>query len=185
MSVTELTKPQPSRRVRLWAILRDRRWHTRRDLAERMAISSHAVDSSYLTHLTTAGYLECKSCRPAAWRLLCGGAEAPRFSDAGVEITISGASEAIWRTIRIMRGFGLAELRAHVSRYAAACTVNQYVSALLRAGYLRVTRRAHRPSHYQLIKNTGPQPPQILKVKEVYDPNLDAIMTREVPDYDA
>ena len=53
-------------------------------------------------------------------------------------------------------------------------TVKAYCTALRQAGFLKVVRKAQPPKRqasYQLINNTGPNPPMIQRTKQVFDPN--------------
>jgi len=51
------------------------------------------------------------------------------------------------------------------------------------SGYLKNTGNARKKS-FVLLKNTGSKAPQLLAVREVYDPNINEIVLREVPDYE-
>ena len=60
-------------------------------------------------------------------------------------------------------------------------TAKEYCTMLTQAGYLKVLRKASppkKPAVYKLVRNTGPQPPQIQRVKQVFDPNLDEVTYR-------
>lgn len=91
-------------------------------------------------------------------------------------------AEALWRSIKILNRFSLDRLHGHVNmtHRAGKAHVREYLTALTQAGYLRRTANLE----YLLIKNTGAEAPQLLAVTELYDPNLDAITLREVPDYE-
>lgn len=88
----------------------------------------------------------------------------------------------MWRTMRSIGAFSPVDLAAHsctdtvqVSRDDAAA----YCQTLLRAGYLKVERKA-RPGRqeaiYRLIQNTGPKPPVIRRVRAVIDQNTGQIV---------
>lgn len=91
-------------------------------------------------------------------------------------------TEALWRSIKILNRFSLDRLHSHVNmtHRVAKVHVKQYLTALTQAGYLRQAENLE----YLLIKNTGAEAPQLLAVTEIYDPNLDKITLREVPDYE-
>lgn len=183
----ELTKPQPSRRQRMYELLRKNMGQpvARSQFAIELGIHKDGVDDRYLRHMADAGYV-VKHPTPrgqsSKWELVRdAGIEAPRFHADGTLMTATGANEAIWQAMRILKTFTRDELQAHVARFAGAETVASYIKAIEPAGYLHRSGKYLRPV-YTLARNTGPKPPQILRVKEVYDPNLDEIMAREVPD---
>lgn len=53
---------------------------------------------------------------------------------------------------------------------------------LLNTGFLRVVQKADpvkgRIATYRLIRNDGPKPPQIQRVKQVFDPNTGKVYQR-------
>lgn len=88
----------------------------------------------------------------------------------------------MWRTMRLLKSFSPVDLAAHsntdtvqVSRDDAAA----YCQTLLRAGYLKVERKA-RPGKveavYRLLDDTGPKPPVIRRVRAVVDQNTGRIV---------
>lgn len=84
----------------------------------------------------------------------------------------------LWRVMRGLASFTPTDLAAHastdsvrVSRADAAA----YAQTLVRAGYLRVLRKAvpeRREAVYKLIRNTGPRPPRERRVRAIWDDNL-------------
>ena len=82
--------------------------------------------------------------------------------------------------MRISKLFTIDDLVALAStkkRSVSRANVGFYVRLLKNAGYIQPHGRL-----LQLTKDTGPKPPQILRIKEVYDANLNEIMYREVPE---
>uniref|UniRef100_A4WS18 Uncharacterized protein n=1 Tax=Cereibacter sphaeroides (strain ATCC 17025 / ATH 2.4.3) TaxID=349102 RepID=A4WS18_CERS5 len=87
--------------------------------------------------------------------------------------------QQIWTAMRGLKTFTPLDLAAHCRadlrvdlREASA-----YCQALLRAGYLRVTRTAvpgQREATYQLVRNTGPRAPRERRITTVWDPNESA-----------
>ena len=80
-------------------------------------------------------------------------------------------------------------LIAHVSASGIDISVRyakSYITALKKAGYLCITRPGgpNRLERFYLkaSMNTGPRPPQVQKVKTVYDPNLNKVMHVEDPE---
>jgi hypothetical protein len=78
----------------------------------------------------------------------------------------------VWRSMRILRSFTIPQLAA--TSDANLRNVTAYVTGLARNGYLRVTRRKSRlgAGTYMLVRNTGPNPPQLAHDQSLYDPNL-------------
>ncbi len=84
----------------------------------------------------------------------------------------------MWRAIRGLPSFTALDVAAHAC--TETCPVEErdaldYCQALVRAGYLRVLRKArpgHRPATYKLVRNTGPRPPRERRVRGVWDDNL-------------
>lgn len=181
-----LEKPKPSVRAQMWKVLRESKIPlSRREISSKIGIDTKKCEHQYLNCLVGAGFVERLEGKPARWKLVRdGGVEAPRFKADGTLIIASGSHEAIWRAMRILKTFTLTELYGYVSALASFDTVKSYVVMLNKVGYLRSARKPNCKAVYTLIKNTGPKPPQIMKVKEVYDPNVDEIILRDVPDYE-
>lgn len=183
----ELTKPQPTICQRMYALLRKNLNQpiARNMMALELGVGSDSIDDRYLRHLAAAGYVikhQMPRGQSSKWQLIKdAGIDAPRFSANGSLIVATGANEAIWQAIRILKTFTREELAAHVAKFAKSETVASYIKAIEPAGYLKRSGAYLRPV-YTLVRNTGPKPPQILRIKEVYDPNLDEIVLREVPD---
>lgn len=88
---------------------------------------------------------------------------------------------AIWRSIRIMREFSPSDIEAALigtDTDVDLRRIQTYCSLLVRAGYLRVLRKAGkvRPARYRLIRDTGPLPPQEKRLPVVIDRNEDRIV---------
>ena len=115
-----------------------------------------ATIRSYLQGLIAAGIVEIVA-RPVAvgapvlYRLAHDpGAEAPRVTRAGKPVTQGLATENIWRTLK-------------------------------RAGYVRVAKQADRRGGKEVViflaaRDPGPLPPQIQRVKRVWDPNSERVV---------
>ncbi|MGE4298935.1 MAG: hypothetical protein AB7E47_12985 [Desulfovibrionaceae bacterium] len=101
--------------------------------------------------------------------------EAPRLRRDGTELPSTGRDN-MWRGMKMLRTFSVADLAATSSTESvpvAAETVREYLLFLTRAGYVaRVKTPAGSPALYRLVRNTGPKPPQIQRVKQLWDPNL-------------
>lgn len=88
-------------------------------------------------------------------------------------------TERLWRGMYMQKEFTYLDLLDTTSTSISVETAKSYCQMLLATGYLRVLEKADpvrgRIARYRLIRNNGPKPPQIQRVKRVYDPN-----TREV-----
>lgn len=187
--MNELTKPRNSRQL-IWQILRnnDESFFAPEEIAEETGCEFETV-YIYLRSLYRGGFLEIKRgnrfSRRISYRLLRdAGVEAPRLRADG---TVCGgtATEAMWRTMKILKRFDIDILVAHVrmTHEISRKTANQYTLALERAGYLS-NIGTQRDKYFQLLKNTGAKAPQLMAVVEIYDPNINEIVLREVPDYE-
>lgn len=149
----------------------------------------------YLTGLCNAGYLSPverpmpESFQAQYYRLErdCG-IDAPRVRKDGSEVTMGRGREQMWRTMRILKEFSAADLAFNSStdeHQVAEGEAKDYCGHLYKAGYL-VASKPHQPgkagqTRYRLLpsKFTGPKPPMIQRVKQVYDPNLRQVVWAE------
>jgi len=106
------------------------------------------------------------------------GAEAPRVRADGSEVTQGLATEALWRTMKNIGQFTLAELTLMASTEQVPIkpeTTRSYCRFMKAAGYLRAvrSRKSGAPARFLFVKSKdpGPKPPQIQRVKRVWDPN--------------
>lgn len=172
-----------SPRQAIWTALR--RPHaciTARAISELTGILRKTV-SDYLISLARAGYLEMIADAPVQgdrrYALIRDvGHEAPRVRRDGSAVPVGGGTEAIWRTMQVLGEFTHVDLAQHATTdrlTVSETTVATYVSALAKAGYLVTVRPAQsrlaRPAIYRLVRRSGPRPPQVQRVKRVYDPN--------------
>lgn len=88
----------------------------------------------------------------------------------------------LWQAMRSQRVFTLPDLTASLigaDHAPTEETTRKYVQWLMRAGYLKVLekqRQGVRPAKYQLIKNTGPLPPEPKRRLTINDRNLDRVV---------
>ena len=161
--------------------------------------ANHGTKSTirdYLNRLVKGGYVqkiaptEKGVGQPVHYRLLKGGLEAPRIRKDGSEVTMGRNREQMWRTMKMGDTFSAADLAINASTADVSVKetdAKDYIKHLHRAGYLAVTKKAKpgcNQARYRLIpsKNTGPQPPQIQRIKQVFDPNLNEVVWREGSD---
>lgn len=160
-------------------------WQAIRDIGEVFTITD-LVDRTRANRKTVADYLRCLV--PGGIVAEVGddgftlvndrGFHAPRLNRQGQPVTQGAGTENIWRSMRGLTEFTPRDLAAHSTTPDVSVTewtAKSYCSMLMRTGYLRVVKKAD-PSKgsqaiYRLIRNSGPKPPQIQRVKRVFDPN--------------
>lgn len=160
-------------------------WQAIRDRAEHFTLND-LVTATGADRKTTADYLRCllpggviATIEPDAYRLVDDrGFHAPRLNRSGKPVLQGAGTENMWRSMQGLVQFSPRDLAAHSCTPDVSVseeTAKSYCSMLLRTGYLRVIEKASpnlgRQAVYRLIRNNGPKPPQIQRVKRVYDPN--------------
>ena len=131
----------------------------------------------YLLSLVAAGYLT--EAGDDVWTMTRdGGAHAPRVRRDGSAVTQGSGTVNLWRSMRMLAKFTPVDLAAHSTTETVKVTENtaqSYCTMLLATGYLRVVQKANpaasKKAIYRLIRNDGPKPPMIQRVKQVFDPN--------------
>lgn len=153
------------------------------DLARAAGVdrSKYKVDD-YLRGLINAGIVAMLEAprrigEPATYILAQDmGVDAPRVRRDGTVLS-EPTQQAMWRAMRVLREFGARDLVANAAMAGITIkmtTAASYCTWLARGGYLRHPQKRCEP--YRLIKDTGPKAPQILHVKQLYDPNTGKIM---------
>lgn len=147
------------------------------------------LDVSRANRATAKDYLRClaagrviSASEDSSFNLIkdCG-FHAPRLNRQGQPVTQGVSVENMWRSMRMMPQFSWRDIAVHSTTETVTVsgeTAKSYCYMLLKCGYLRVMQKADvrgRLAVYKLIRNTGPQPPQVQRVKQIFDPN-----TREV-----
>lgn len=183
------------RREAIWAAMRELKvftinrlfWHVK---MERDSIRDYVVGLKRAGYLEDLGLVMEDSRRARQYRLIKDvGIEAPRVRKDGSYVTQGLAREQMWRTMRILKDFTPKELAVTAS--LEACQVKEsdaknYCQYLAKAGYLVVVQKNHgrQQARYRLLASrySGPKPPQVQRVKAVYDPNLGQVVwsSREV-----
>ncbi|MEW6427295.1 MAG: hypothetical protein AB1568_04585 [Thermodesulfobacteriota bacterium] len=139
----------------------------------------------YVTGLRRAGYIEVAGLDGGItgstyYRLTKdAGAEAPRLRKDGSEVTQGRGREQMWVAMRILRDFSARDLAVHASTeecIVAEATAADYCHHLHRAGYLNRNGNRYR---WVAARYTGPKPPMIQRVKQVYDQNIGKVMWSE------
>jgi hypothetical protein len=88
----------------------------------------------------------------------------------------SKVAQQLWTAMRGLKVFGPVDLASHCTDDLAVTVAeaSAYAQALLRGGYLKVTRTASPGKHeatYKLVRNSGPRPPREKRVQAIWDPN--------------
>ncbi len=200
MSRKPIDKQQPSQcRQAIWEEIRKKG-----DWAFTSTELDVVLDAStireYLTSLHKAGYLEAisigKRGEANVYRLIddCG-VDAPRVRKDGSQVTQGQGRQHMWNAMRISKEFSAVDLRLNATTDDVQVTESEaasYCQALCKAGYLRIvtpskTGTSGKPGsgqrcRYMLIPTmwTGPQPPQIQRTKQIYDPNLKKVVWSKI-----
>ncbi|MDQ7775189.1 MAG: hypothetical protein Q4615_04370 [Paracoccus aminovorans] len=172
--------PTPGRQE-IWAAIRktpDR--FTLSDLVARSGANRKTV-SDYLRCLIPGGIIQAEE--GDAYSLIDDrGYHAPRLNRAGQPVSQGAGTQNMWNSMRGLVEFSPRDISAHSTTpdvRVSEPTAKSYCSMLLRTGYLRVLKKAEpaagRQAIYRLIRNSGPKPPQIQRIKQVFDPNTGAV----------
>jgi len=168
----------------VWAQVRTQRFFTVADIQDATSIPRKTI-TDYLKRLTAGGVVRlCDEGDGADQYELVKdmGVHTPRFRPNGEPVTQGMGNQNMWRSMRMMSEFSPRDIAAHSSTDAVNVsedTAKKYCGHLLKAGYLRVLVRAvpgKRQARYRLIKDTGPLPPKVQRVKRVFDPNSGEVM---------
>jgi hypothetical protein len=116
------------------------------------------------------------------------GVEAPKLRKDGTPSTQGLATEQMWRTMKMMGNFTPRELA--ISATTELQPVDEvhaldYVGHLFSARYLALVAKSTPTSQaryrFLSMRNTGPRPPMVQRLKTVFDPNLGQIVWHEEP----
>lgn len=174
-------------REAIWEAIRRLKTFSVREVRSETRCSMEQV-RDYVTGLSAAGYLEQRE--NAAFVLVrdCG-VEAPRVRRDGSEITQGKGREQMWLVMKVLDDFSSRDLALHASTeevQVSESDAKSYIHYLHKAGYLtkqqgempRSRNGGGAPARYQLLpsKFSGPRPPMIQRVKQVYDQNLKKVV---------
>ena len=178
----------------IWAAVRELKTGFTVGQLESKTRASQDTIKSYLQGLTAAGYLERTDNRAngkpytryekATWNLIKdAGVDSPRINKQGEQVTQGQGRINMWRTMRIIGQFSIKDLAIKSStelHQVKEQEAKSYIKYLKAAGYIRVLRirRPHQPTIYQFInaRYTGPKPPMVQNIKQVFDPNLGKVV---------
>ncbi|OEU69170.1 MAG: hypothetical protein BA863_03525 [Desulfovibrio sp. S3730MH75] len=158
------------------------------DAVYRKTNSTKVAVREYMGRLLKAGFIDVVSCEVDGiitrnyYRIAKRSRFAPRVQKDGT-ILPPTKRDVMWRTMRMNKQFRPKDLVIWGSLPETELKLNDvkdYVKHLFKAGYLKtVGKPANNISPtYLLVKNTGPLPPKIQRVKQVYDPNLKQVVYR-------
>lgn len=130
---------------------------------------------SYLACLVAGGFLERQEGPPRLYRMIrTSGLHAPRLRADGSPVEQGRGRTAAWRAMRVLKRFTVREL--HAASGAGEVDLKSFCKCLLKAGYLKASGKAGSKVYtYILVKDTGPLPPQVTRVKCIFDPNLSVV----------
>jgi hypothetical protein len=110
------------------------------------------------------------------------GVEAPRVRKDGSEVTQGRAQENLWRTLRSLNHtVSYHELAAMASTQDYPVSpefARDYLGNLLKAKYVN---RIGKKYHLNPARNTGPRPPMIQRISQIFDPNLGKVVWKQEP----
>jgi hypothetical protein len=184
-----LDKRDPRRsRDNMWKAMMELGTFSVKDISYKTMLHTGTI-SAYLIGLEAAGYVtvEREQIRPNqtknTYTIVKRQLETPRVKKDGSEISLGRGTENMWRSMRMIGTFSPADLAAAASTSDAEIkltTAKDYIKHLLRAGYLAIVSESSpgTQANYRIIKSkiSGPFPPQIQRVKQVYDPNLQKVV---------
>ncbi len=140
----------------------------------------------YIEALCKAGICEhLENTAPMQFRLVRDwGEKCPRVRDDGSIVGQDRGQLNMWRSMRMLPSFNAQDIALHSTTEETdvkLATAKTYIKHLLAAGYLRVLQKAKggpggRLATYRLIRDTGPLPPKIQRVKQVYDANTKTVV---------
>lgn len=166
-------------RQHIWEMFRMLQPVTRPRLVNELPAAIHPdTTRTYMASLATAGFVDGPD-EDGVYRLIRDhGVEAPRVRKDGSLVTQGRAHENVWRTLRLLgRATDVRELTALADTPATPLSmsaVREFLNLLRQAGYLRQDG-----DRCALIRNTGPRPPMVQRLRRVYDLNLGQVVWTE------
>lgn len=168
-----------SPRQRIWENIRaNKTGFTVKDLVGSLPGTIHADSTRcYVKALAAGRFLQFDEALNHYTLIKDNGVEAPRVRKDGSLVTQGRAQENMWRTLRTLAYpvnhhelAGIASTKEHPVNPIAA---RDYLLNLKLAGYLDKSQ-----GKYRLLPamNTGPRPPMIQRIKQIYDPNVGKVM---------
>lgn len=186
MSQTPVDQRRPLQsREALWQSIRALRSFTLAQVRAETRCSRGQVEE-YLKALLAAGLIERVEGERGRYCLVKDpGAVAPRLRRDGSEVTLGRGREQMWRAMRVLGSFSVRDLVVHATTEEHAVADSEaahYCQFLAQAGYLK-----RQGSGYLFLRSrySGPRPPMIQRVKQVFDPNLGKVVWSQGGEHDA
>lgn len=190
--------PKRTPRERVWDEIRKAKGEFTLDVIAENARMNVDSARDYFTGLRRAGFIaesrrervRFKAVSRVYYKLVNDvGNDAPAVNRKGEVLQPRAVNFALWNSLRICGAVTPRALAAYASTddlSVAENTANCYLQDLHKAGYVSVIRPSSylNQATYLLLKdkNTGPKPPQIQRAKQVYDPNIGAVVYAERPE---
>jgi len=182
---------RPEGRQVIWQAIRQLKQFTILDIEGVTRINIQTI-RTYVSSLQLAGYLSKNEPNDTAvnsgqfkrmiWILIKDpGVDAPRLDRNGAEVTRGRGRENMWRGIKVLKQFTASELAGVASAGNVTVSVKdtrRYLSYLCKAGYLKQEGKTNGEKRYTLIisRYSGPLPPIILRVSQLFDPNIGQVV---------
>ena len=172
----------------MWSVIRQLKQFTINQVRGELCASqgcNRATIKSYINSLVSGGYLSQSGMKGRELEFNLEkdiGAERPHISSDGQPSKQGLGREQMWRAMRIMGEFTSHDLAASASLPNSTVspeTTKEYCLFLARAGYLVASKgKQGRPPSYRFLPSrfTGPKPPMIQRIKQVFDPNLQQVV---------
>jgi len=190
-----------NKREQIWAIIRRLKKFTRTAIQGELKTDVPlATIRTYIQGLEAAGIVSTSGTQPKkdgkgyvnVYKLEKDlGVEAPRVRKDGTPVTQGIGREQLWRTIKILKQFDRKELALAAStekHKVKESEAGSYAEALYHAEYLILVKKATSKNkatyRFNPRYDTGPKPPQIQRLKTLYDPNLGKIVHQDEVDHD-
>lgn len=173
-------------RQEIWQVIRGKKdAFTTGDVVRGCGADRKTV-ADYLLCLAAGGYVRRtpsgRPGQPAHYEMLRDtGFHAPRLRRDGEPVTQGQAVAQLWHGMCMLKSFTWLDLIQHASIPIEEETAKSYCKMLLATGYLRVVEPGTRNgiARYRLIRMTGWEPPQVQRIKCVYDPNTRTVHHQE------
>lgn len=171
-------------REKLWQAVRRLRTFTTPELALAARVDRRqTVIKDYLASLVRAGILRRETqASPGLFNryelVLDSGVDAPRLRKDGTPLPDTGQVR-MWRAMKILKIFSVRDLVVHASLPDAPIkesTAETYCRWLTQGRYLNLPPVEDGVVRYRLIRDTGAKAPQILRIKQLYDPNTGEVV---------
>lgn len=172
----------------IWAALRRLRAGTLREITAAAKVVQD-TGRDYLRRLVKAGIVSREDHDGSVYYRLERdlGVETPRLREDGTPSTSGLGREAMWRTMRMLKEFGVADLIANARSAGASVAESEaltYCIWLARAGYILKISSRGAMRRWRLVPSryTGPKPPMIQRIRQLYDPNLGKVVWTGKPE---